>query len=345
MESCRGSKECSSKTAAAKKFSAAFIGRFDFSDPRGPVFGWPGSSIKVRFSGTGLKMIMRPINPAENGNWFNIIIDDNEPVKLHVDAERTYTLASGLPDEEHEITIWKRTGAANGELQLLELIPDEGGTLLPPPPRSERRIEFIGDSMTCGYGNEAANPQEGYKSSQENNYLAFGSVAARELGAEHISIAWGGRGVYRNYGGETHDTIPDYYPRTLPKNEDKLWDFKSWIPHAVVINLGTNDFAHPGLDTEAFVKTYSRFIKFIRGNYSDAHIFCAAGPMDHRAKDYLINIVDEMNKQGDKKIHYIEFPIMNGKTEGVGGDWHPTVKTHLRVGMQLAEEIKAKLGW
>ncbi len=324
---------------------ATFIGRFSFSDPAGPVFGWPGSHIKARFSGTGIGVHMKLRNQADNENWFNVIIDDGEPFKVLIDRDGVYELASGLSDGEHEITFWKRTGAACGELQFLGFIPSEGGRMLPPPPPSERRIEFVGDSITCGYGNEASCAEEGYKAHQENNYLAFGSVAARELGADHISIAWGGRGMYRNYDCDTTNTLPELYVRTLPKQPDILWDFASWIPHAVVINLGTNDFAHPGLDTEAFVQTYLKFVRFVRSNYSEAHIFCCSGPMDHRTKDCILRVVGEMNDSGDKKVYFVEIPLMNGKTEGVGGHWHPSVRTHLRVGKQLAHEIRERLGW
>jgi len=31
----------------------------------------------------------------------------------------------------------------------------EGASLWPPPPAPQRRIEFYGDSITCGAGNEA----------------------------------------------------------------------------------------------------------------------------------------------------------------------------------------------
>lgn len=333
-------------TASNSKIAdATFIGRFDFSDPSGPVFGWPGSSIKARFRGTGISVNMKLFNPVERVNWFNIIVDNHELAPFPVDRDGAYTLVSGLPDKEHEITLYKRTGPVNGELQFWGFILEQSGIMLPPPARAQRKIEFIGDSITNGYGNEAPNAQEGYKDHQENNFLAFGSIAARELGAEHTSIAWGGMGAYRNGGGDTEVTLPVVYLRTLPKYEHKLWNFENWLPDVAVINLGTNDFAKPGLDTEAFVQAYKNLISFVKQNYSGVHVFCVAGPMDHRAKEYLIRIVNEAKAKGDKKVHYVEFPVIDEQTEGFGGDYHPSVKTHLRAGKQLAEEIRLKLGW
>ncbi len=331
--------------AAVKKFSAQFIGRFDFSDSYGPVFGWPGSYIRARFKGTGLKMAMKPMNPVERDNWLNIIIDGQEPVPIQINSENIYTIASSLEDGEHEVIVWKRTGASSGDLQFLGFVPEEG-EMLPPPPRAERRIEFIGDSITCGYGNEASSGDEEWKASTENNYLAFSSVAARLLDAEQISVAWSGRGVYRNVDGTTENPMPQLYLRTTPKNTSSRWNFENWIPHAVVINLGTNDFSNPGeVDTDAFMKAYDEFLKFIRGNYPDAHIFCSVGPMNHRALEYVKKVVEDFNEQGDKKVHFVEIPLMDTETEGAGANWHPSVKTHQRMGEQIAEEIGKVLGW
>ena len=89
LSGCSGTpgREDSGEKAAVKKYNATFAGRFDFSDQYGPVYGWPGSSIKARFKGTGLKMKIRPVNPSERDNWLNVIIDGQEPVPIRVDRK------------------------------------------------------------------------------------------------------------------------------------------------------------------------------------------------------------------------------------------------------------------
>ena len=157
---------CSDKSAVR------YTGRFDFSDAAAPRFGWPGSSISVRFKGTGISAAIRPVYPMETDTWLNIIINNEAPIPINICRDGVYNLVSGLPDAEHEITLYKRTGASSGELQFLGFIPFNEGCLLLPPARLPRRIEFIGDSITCGYGNEAPDAEAGYKPEQENNYMA-----------------------------------------------------------------------------------------------------------------------------------------------------------------------------
>ena len=76
------------------------------------------------------------------------------------------------------------------------------------------------------------------------------------LGAEVSTIAASGRGVIRNYGGDTLGTMPMLYPQTLTNVATPLWDFHIQ-PQAVVINLGTNDISNnKGDPGDAFRDTY-----------------------------------------------------------------------------------------
>ena len=103
-----------------------------------------------------------------------------------------------------------------------------GGRLLPPILRP-RKIEVIGDSISCGYGDEGLNAtcpfdievrregkcpdgplppdfEEKYPDCNvarvpftENQYLSYGSLVGRHLDADVSTLCWSGRGVQRNY--------------------------------------------------------------------------------------------------------------------------------------------------
>ncbi|WP_375773749.1 GDSL-type esterase/lipase family protein [Archangium gephyra] len=76
--------------------------------------------------------------------------------------------------------------------------------------------------------------------------------------------------------------------RTLPHREDSRWDFSSWVPDAVVIQLGANDFwnEHPG--EELFRNTYRALVDDIRAHYPGAHIVCVLAPglVDGKSKEF-----------------------------------------------------------
>jgi lysophospholipase L1-like esterase len=220
------------------------------------------------------------------------------------------------------------------------------GSILSAPAASSRRIEFIGDSITCGYGNEGTDQYQSFTTRNENAYLAYGSVTARLLGADQITVAWSGKGVIRNYGGDTNEVMPQIYDRILPYDSFYLWDSSQWTPHVAVINLCTNDYSVGIPDRNQFTTAYRNFVQKIRSQYPPAHIYCALGPMLNNdnlasARDYITSVV---NSLGDSRIHFIEFPMQDGSL-GYGEDWHPSVATHEQMANQLAAQIRADLGW
>src|SRR5262249_35009916 len=157
------------------------VGRFDTSDPAGARFAWSGSAVVARFKGTAINVRLRD----EGKNVFQVIVDGEPKTILKTQPGRElYPLAEGLPEGVHEVTLYKRTEAEVGEVVFFGF--DGSGQMLPAPPRPERRIELIGDSITTGYGDEGPGPKCGsFRSEYENEYVTYGAIAARSLGAEH----------------------------------------------------------------------------------------------------------------------------------------------------------------
>jgi hypothetical protein len=326
--------------------SVLLIGRYDTSDSARPKFAWSASTIKANFQGTSIAVNLK----SAGNNWFDVIIDDvvHTPVNITSSTEIPVTLASGLVSGNHTIELVKRTEAWVGEVQFLGFTVGDG-SLLDPPSAASRRIEFIGDSITCGYGNEGTSQYQSFTTKNENAYLAYGSVAAKTLNADQITVAWSGKGVVRNSGGDTIETLPDIYLQILPYDSTLTWDTSHWIPQVVVINLATNDFSTGIPDASTFISTYSNLVKQIRTQYSDAHIYCALGPMLYgdnltSARNFIKTVVNNLQSAGDAKIHFIEFPTQDGSL-GYGEDWHPSVATHAQMAEQLVKQIKTDLVW
>src|SRR5258708_25221227 len=141
--------------------------------------------------------------------------------------------------------ITKRTESDLGVAEFLGLVP-KGGVLLASPPPFVRRIEYIGDSITCGYGDLGSSALCHFTPDTEDETSAYGALAAAQLNAQHTAIAYSGIGMYRNGGGDTANTIPTRYQRTLPDDPPSAWAFNTPPPHVVVINLATHDFRTGG---------------------------------------------------------------------------------------------------
>lgn len=325
---------------------ATLVGRFDTSDPNGPKFAWSDSTIKANFIGTGISVNLK----SSGDNWFNVIIDgvNQAPINVTQSTTSPIVLASGLSNELHTIELVKRTEAYLGDVQFLGLQVTDGKLYFPPTP-SSKRIMFIGDSITCGYGNEGTSQYQSFTSKNENASLAYGAVTAKLLGADPMTICWSGKGVLRNYGGSTEDVMPQLVDQILPYNKTLLWDSQKWIPQVVVVNLSTNDYSIGIPDKTAFLAAYTKLVDKVRGDYPDADIYCAVGPMLsgdnlNSARDYISSIATSKKSAGDNKVHFIEFPVQD-MANGLGEDWHPSIKTHDLMANQLATQIQTDLGW
>jgi hypothetical protein len=315
-----------------------FVGRVDRTDPKGPRFAWSGSGFVAAFEGTSIGVRLG------GGQQYTVVLDGAVRPKLVPASAATTTIATGLPSGRHVVELYRRTEAEWGESQFLGL--DLGaGTLLPPPPSPTRRIEVIGDSISTGFGDEGASPCP-YTMDTENHYVTWESVAARAVGAELVTTAWEGKGLVCNVGdGPCTMPFPTYYDRTLPMRADSTWDFASWRPHVVVINLGTNDFSS-AVDPTAkeFSDGYVAFLRHIRGNYEDALILLTCGPMLGtseltKVKDGIATAIATL---GDPRIKSFDLAIQTGATGCAG---HPNIATHQKMADALVAALEKELGW
>jgi lysophospholipase L1-like esterase len=319
-----------------------YVGRVDTSDPVRARFAWSGTGVVARFDGTSVAANLG------GGQEYTVVIDGTVAPKL-VAASGMSSLATGLTAGEHTVELYRRTEAAEGESAFLGF-DFGGGMLLAPPPPPARRLEFIGDSITCGYGNEGADMNCPYSPQTENHYLTYAALTARALEAELSTVAWSGKGVVCNYGDDAsscQNPLPAYYELTLPANGASTWDFSRFVPDAVVINLGTNDFSTDSDPSQSeFEAGYRALLELVRQKYPDAYVLCTNGPMltgsDLSAvRSYIANVVDAL---GDPRISSFELATQDG-SDGYGCDWHPSLARHERMATVVTAELRRKLGW
>ncbi|MFO0631598.1 MAG: SGNH/GDSL hydrolase family protein [Nannocystaceae bacterium] len=327
----------SSETGEPAEPAVHWVGRTDTSDPTRTRVGWSGAGLVVRFSGTGASVRMD--DPAQ---FWTVVLDGAVQPRLQTQpGEQDYVLATGLAAGEHVVELYRRTEGSFGATSILAV--DLEGELLAPPPVT-RRIEIIGDSITCGYGDEGVSPCS-FSADTENHYLTYGAVAARAVGAELHTIAWSGKGVIYNYGDDTFEPMPQLYDRTLA-SEGTSWDY-SWQPDAVLVNLGTNDFSTDNDPSQQqFVDAYLAFAAHLREVNPDAFILLLSpslfGDEATMVDGYLQQVVDGRMGAGDTAIAWAN---INVPWEGSGCDGHPNVATHMGMADQLVAQLQSHLGW
>ena len=331
-----------------------YVGRIDYSDPKSVQFSYPGVMIKAKFEGRTCNLLLKNLSDQHvYKNYYNLLIDDQPPFVIGIsNFDKKYELE--LPnDGEHTITIFKRTESfvGKGIFEGFEL--ERGKKLLPLNDVPKRKIEFIGNSVTCGFGNEGDSATCHFTPETENNYMAYGAITARSLQAEYMAVAYSGKGISQNYDQSDKETMPDIYDRIFPEQASPVWDFKRWIPDVVVINLGTNDFAHR-VDSALFVSNYVHFLEKVKANYPKASIFCIEGCMTTddwpegmksltTVKNYINVAMQSLYSKGEQNI-YTFFPTTMQEGE-IGCDWHPKVIRHQKMADELTTFIKEKTGW
>jgi lysophospholipase L1-like esterase len=326
---------------AASDAHIRYEGRFDTSDPAGPRCSWSASQVRMKFSGTALDV---ELTESSGSNDEYEVAVDGQPAAVLIPQEGAHTYRVYDGSGTHTLALVKRTEAFCGIGQIRGFYLSADGKLLDPDKAPNRGIEVVGDSISCGYGNEGKNQYEHFSPATENAYLTYGAIASRDLGAQYSCVAWSGRKMWPN------NTMPSIYDLALPTDTSSHWDFSKWKPDVVVINLSTNDWGGGAPDEAGWTAAYEAFIQRVRQNYPKATIYCSTSPMMGgegytQSQTYLTKIVGDENASGDKKVHLLLIPTQDINKDGIGSDWHPSVATHAKDAALLEAAIEHDLGW
>jgi lysophospholipase L1-like esterase len=321
-----------------------YTGRLDFTDPKAPAFDWPAVTIEAAFEGSSCAVWLE-----DGNNHYDVSVDGQPPFVLRTTSEQRYVLAQGLPEGRHTVRLTRRTESGWGQAVFRGFLLAPGRGLVELPPRPERRLLFIGDSFTTGYGNEG---KLGCTFSREtqNAERTYAALLAREFEAEYELVAKSGRGVVRNYGEATPTSpkpMPAYFAQARAEQEQPRWDFQRAVPDAVLINLGTNDFSttpHP--PEEVFARGYEALIADVRRAWPEVPIFCVAGPrMKDPATAYIRAIVERQRARDGGRTHLAVIQDNLKLPEDFGCDKHPSVSGHRKMADQLGPVLSSALGW
>lgn len=341
---------------SAENFVSAFhpdiryVGRYTTASGKYVRFSYPGFQIRAVFSGTGIRAKMKP-----DSGYYMVEIDDRDPFKVHFPKEDSVmTVVDGLPDGEHTITMTFATEGLYHRPQFWGFLLDDGCGLTRAPRMPQRKIEFIGNSITCGFGNEGKSGKEKFAYATENQYYTYGAITSRKLDAQCFVVARSGIGIYRNCGGNVNgdrEIMPRVYPYTLFGMTGEKWDFSRFTPDVVCINLGTNDTSGSRYRKDLFFSSYWDFLQTVRSNYPHAKIVLLSGTMIRGGSERdkgLRMLLDELRQKaadaGDSEVYRFDMTPEDG-TMGWGSCYHPSLRRHARMAEELTAFIRKITGW
>lgn len=309
---------------------------------------WPGTSVSLRFQGKNLSVVLQDLDTA---NYYNIVVDGKVTGNFHTDMKKhSYVLASGIPAGEHVVQLFKRTEWDKGKTLFYGFETD--AKVLPAPAPQKRKMEFFGNSITCGYAMEDYSGKDSWFGYFENNYLSYAALTARHFDAQYVCTSKSGIGIMVSWFPMI---MPEMYNRLDPNDSTSRWDFTKYTPDIVVINLFQNDswlvknHNHPEFkhrfgttepDENTIISAYRNFVSTIRKTYPKAYIICALGNMDATREGslwpgYIQKAVAQLN---DSKVYTHFFPYKN--TPG-----HPKVSEQQDMANSLIDFIDKNIKW
>jgi lysophospholipase L1-like esterase len=337
------------KKSAVRKFFAAdhpyfqYTGRIDFSNRELPRYWLPGVYVRARFGGTQCAIVVQDeMLGGSKHNYIQVVIDDTIHYRVKLEGKRdTIEVAIGLANKPHTITICKNTETNIGYMEFAGIIAEK---LLPPPSKPKRRIEFIGNSITCGTGSDLSRIPcgKGVWEDQHNAYLSYGPTTARNLKAQWQLAAYSGIGLV-NSCCNIPFAMPQVYDKVIPAKDSIQWNFKNYVADVVTICLGQNDGAQ---DSAMFCNAYVQFVQEIRSYYPEARIVLLNSPMADQnltavLKNFITSVVARLNKEGDKSVHKYFF----SKSFNSGCDGHPDLQEHKQIAKELTTYLKSLMKW
>lgn len=318
-----------------------YVGRIDFSNKLKPRFWNPGVYVQARFEGTSVEvMIDDEVEYNKYHNYIEIAIDNRTPFRVQTTGKtNVIKAAENLPAGVHTITICKDTESGIGYLEMVGLKCEK---LLPWKNNTRHKIEFIGNSITCGTGSDLLVKPcgQGEWYDQHNAYMSYGPTTARLLNAEWQLTAVSGIGLIHSCC-DMDIVMPQVFDKVNLRVNQQSWDFSRYIPDVVTICLGQNDGKQ---DSVAFCSAYVSFINTIKSHYPKAAIVMLNSPMADESltavlKKYILGIEASFNK-GSNVHHY----FYSRRFHSGCGD-HPDMAEHQLMAKELSAYIKQLEMW
>lgn len=286
--------------------------------------------------------------------------EEEVPIKrLRLDQEEAdYCLFESDKQERVKLSLIKYSEDAFAAVGIKYVAID--GELLPKNKgKVKRKLLFIGDSITCGYGIEGICEKDVFTTQQENPWEAYAATVSRSLQCDYHIVARSSIGVYSSWSetGTMNNEIlmPKLYPytdfelmRRYGKPFDEIWHVEQFQPDVVVINLGTNDLSYTqgkNERVEGFGRAYKGFLEKIREDYPKAHILCTLGVMGDALYPEIEKQVSYF--QEEKRDKNISALLLDKQKEedGLGTYWHPSKVTHKKMAKVLCTAIQRQLNW
>ncbi len=300
----------------------------------GLFLSWANSGVELNFKGSRIEFNFAPYQCVQPVYVRAFTKEYNQ--KFGLFGVMPKVILEFDHEEAHNVKLLR---ISSGDTPLvLESIKIFGNNpqILNPPEEKALKLEFLGDSITAGYGVVASKDQNTYYTYEEDSTKNYAYMTAQILDADIRTVAYSGQGVYRNCGGEEGYQMKRIFDMSIRVKDG--YDHSLWTPDVAILNCGTNDVPG-GTDFETMYKEAGILIDRVREVYPNAKIIWTYGMMNEEFHPAFEKLVSHKNSLGDKNVYYLPLEKITDERDEKGAVGHPNVNASQRVSEKLAEFI------
>jgi hypothetical protein len=269
---------------------------------------------------------------------FNVTVASGCMFKIYIDGQLCHNgdsdyftveegsakLSVSVEEERHNIRLVK-VSHYRMALAQLDSLCIYGTILWPAPEEKKTCIEYIGDSIACGWGVVGLHNSE-YVSC--DGTLAYPYLVSQALNADYSIFGMSGQGAY--YGDPS---IQDCYLKTSYERSDEDYDFARHAD-AVVVNIGTNDYTYQ-VGEENFLSALANIIDMVRQKHgSEVKILIV---YNMKNDGYGTVLTSFANEQGIALLKCDRSTNTEARN-------HPSIAEHAKYSEQITEVVEGLLG-
>ena len=146
--------------------------------------------------------------------------------------------------------------------------------------------------------------------------------------------------------------IPPYYEQVAglligEKNRERgaqdVYDFSSWRPDAVIVNLGTNDMNASAHTQEGLLRESIRaFLRMVRKDNPKAEVIWAYGLHGHAGEAVIRDAVETYASE-TKDVHMRYLSLTDTAPDEMGSREHPGPVAHARAAREIVSVLRERI--
>ncbi len=319
-----------------------------------------GTGAEFSFSGTSCFITITGDSNSANPLFANshariaIYVNGNRVIDDLIDQpSKTYCVLESEVKTDAVISIVKLSESPMSTISIDRITVT--GSAPQPTKKKERLIEFVGDSITCGYGIDDPVPEHSFATKTEDVTKSYAYQAAQSLNADYSIVSFSGYGIISGFTANdnklTEQLVPPLYTKlgySWSQNRDFVpsdikWDFTKRQPDAIVINLGTNDDSYTKdivSRQEEYAAEYVNFLKLLRACNPNALLLCTLGIMGDRLFPFIQKAAAiYQSETSDTNLRTMKFDVQDA-SDGYSSNFHPSAITHGKAANKLSDEFK-----